>query len=208
MSGSNVVESALPRSAQEERLLPAATEVFLNKGFSATIDEIAAVAKASKITFYNHFGNKEQLFEHVINRRNESINASFAAALEGNISVEKGLLSVARQMITVLYSSDSVRLVRVLHAESERFPHLSEIFEKAGPERARSLLKGFIRRKMEEGTLRKADPDLAAEQFMHLALGELSRRLLLGLATVSKEQTEKRLKSAVDVFQRAYGSNG
>jgi TetR/AcrR family transcriptional repressor of mexJK operon len=207
MSGPKVVESVSPRSAQEERLLAAATEVFLDKGFSATtIDEIAAAAKASKITFYNHFGNKEQLFEAVVIRVNERINAGFAAALEGDISVEKGLLSFARQMMTVLYSGEAVRLLRVLHSESERFPHLGQIFEEAGPERGRELLTGFILKKMEGGKLRKAEPDLAAEHFMHLALGELSRRLLLGLATPRKEQIEKRLKSAVDVFQRAYAS--
>jgi TetR/AcrR family transcriptional regulator, mexJK operon transcriptional repressor len=207
MSGSKVVESGLPRSAQEERLLDAATEVFLDKGFSAaSLDEISAVAKASKITFYNHFGNKEQLFETVVIRVNERINASFAATLEGDISVDKGLLSFARQMMTALYSGEAVKLLRVLHSESERFPHLGEIFEECGPGRARALLKGFILKKMGDGKLRRADPDLAAEHFMHLALGELARRLLLGLATPSKEQIEKRLKSAVDVFQRAYAS--
>ena len=207
MFGPGLVEPALPRSAQEERLLAAATEVFLDKGFSAaTIDEIAAAAKASKITFYNHFGNKEQLFEAVVLRVNERIDSGFAAALKGNISVEKGLLSFARQMMTVLYSGEAIRLLRVLHSESERFPHLGQVFEQAGPERGRALLTGFILKKMEDGKLRRAEADLAAEQFMHLALGELSRRLLLGLVNPGKEEVEKRLKSAVDVFQRAYGS--
>ncbi|WP_263383585.1 TetR/AcrR family transcriptional regulator [Granulicella arctica] len=202
-----VAKSGLLRSTQEERLLAAATEVFLDKGFSATsMDEIAGAAKASKITFYNHFGNKDELFETVILRLNERIDARFAAALEGDISVEKGLVSFARLMMTVLYSGESIRLLRVLHSESERFPHLGHIFEKAGPERGRKLLTGFILKKMEAGKLRKLDPELAAEQFMHLALGELARLLLLGLATPSKEQVERRLNSAVDVFQRAYGA--
>jgi TetR/AcrR family transcriptional repressor of mexJK operon len=207
MSGTKVIEPSLPRSSQEERLLDAATEVFLDKGFSAaSLDEISAAAKSSKITFYNHFGNKEQLFEAVVIHVNERINASFAAALKGDISVEKGLLSCARQMMTALYSGEAVKLLRLLHSESERFPHLVEIFEEAGPGRARAFLRGFIKKKMEDGELRRADPDLAAEHFMHLALGELARRLLLGLVTPSKEQIEKRLKSAVDVFQRAYVS--
>ena len=202
-----VAKLSLRRSAQEERLLAAAAEIFLEKGFSATsVDEIAASAKASKITFYNHFGNKEQLFEKVVLRLNERIDEGFAAALEGDISIEKGLLAFARQLMTVLYSGEAVRLLRVLHSESERFPHLGQIFEKAGPERSRRLLTAFIVEKMEQGKLRKAEPELAAEQFMHLALGELSRRLLLGLVTPSKNDIERRLKSAVDVFKRAYSS--
>lgn len=206
MSRAKAVNSGQPRSTQEERLLAAATSVFLDKGFSASIDEIAAAAKASKITFYNHFGNKEQLFESVMIRLNEQIHASFAAALEGDISIEQALLSFARQLMKVLHSVEAVRLLRVLHAETERFPHLGQIFEEAGPARGHALLTGFIQKKMDDGTLRKADPDLAAEHFMHLALGELSRRLLLGLAIPRKEQIERRLKSAVDVFQRAYAT--
>jgi TetR/AcrR family transcriptional repressor of mexJK operon len=77
-------------------------EIFLEQGFSATsIDEIAAAAKATKITFYNHFGNKDEMFETVVIRVNERIHKSFAAALQGDISVEKGLLSFARQTMTI-----------------------------------------------------------------------------------------------------------
>ena len=207
MSNLKVVKSSLPRNAQEDRLLDAATQVFLEKGFTATtVDEIAAAAKASKITFYKHFGNKDELFETVVIRLNERIHQTFAAALEGQISTERGLLSFARQMMTVLYSVEAVKLLRVLHSESERFPHLGEVFEEAGPKQGRALLAGFLRKEMEDGKLRKADADLAAEHFMHLALGELSRRLLLGLVAPTKDQIEKKLKSAVDVFQRAYGS--
>ena len=207
MSSSKAVKSSSPRTAQEDRLLDAATQVFLEKGFTATsIDEIAAAAKASKITFYKHFGNKDELFETVVIRLNERIHKTFAAALEGQTSVERGLLSFAGEMMAVLYSVEAVKLLRVLHSESERFPHLSEVFEEAGPKQGRALLAGFLRKEMKDGRLRKADADLAAEHFMHLALGELSRRLLLGLASPTKDQIDKRLKSAVDVFQRAYGS--
>jgi hypothetical protein len=63
-----------------------------------------------------------------------------------------------------------VRILRALHSESERFPHLGEIFEEAAPKQARGLLPAFIRKEMEDGRLRKAEADLAAEQFMHLAV--------------------------------------
>jgi AcrR family transcriptional regulator len=68
-----------------DRLLNAATEVFLEKGFSAaTIDEMAIRAKAGKITFYNHFGNKEALFEAIILRINKTIFQGFVSALQAD----------------------------------------------------------------------------------------------------------------------------
>ena len=54
------------------RILEAARQVFLERGYqSASIDEIAEVAPASKPTIYAHFPGKEALFDavvtHVIN---------------------------------------------------------------------------------------------------------------------------------------------
>src|ERR1700747_3744516 len=49
------------------RILDAAQRVFLKRGYqSASIDEIAEVAPASKPTIYAHFEGKEALFEAVV----------------------------------------------------------------------------------------------------------------------------------------------
>src|ERR1700732_4042669 len=51
------------------RILDAAQRVFLKKGFqSASLDEIAEVAPASKPTIYAHFPGKEALFDAVVAR--------------------------------------------------------------------------------------------------------------------------------------------
>src|SRR5258706_8412417 len=51
------------------RILDAAQRVFLERGYqSASLDEIAEVAPASKPTIYAHFPGKEALFEAVVGR--------------------------------------------------------------------------------------------------------------------------------------------
>ena len=51
------------------RILDAAQRVFLTRGYqSASLDEIAEVAPASKPTIYAHFEGKEALFEAVVDR--------------------------------------------------------------------------------------------------------------------------------------------
>src|ERR1044072_6795608 len=44
----------------------AARDVFLARGFEAGIDVIAQRADVSKVTIYNHFGSKDEVFQAVI----------------------------------------------------------------------------------------------------------------------------------------------
>src|SRR6201997_950924 len=60
-----------PKDARDvkSRILDAAQQVFLKRGYqSASLDEIAEVAPASKPTIYAHFDGKEALFEAVVAR--------------------------------------------------------------------------------------------------------------------------------------------
>lgn len=200
---------ALPGEDQlTERLLNAATQVFLEKGFAATsVDEIAARAKASKLTFYNHFGNKEKLFEAIVIRTNKTMFQGFKDALGADLPMEEALYFFVRQMAELLYTEQAVKLVRVLHAEAARFPELADIFDRAGPQRAHALLAAYLGRKMEEGLLRRTDDCVAADHLIHMALGEAFRRVMLGLASApSPDEVEDRIRAALNVFMRAYAA--
>lgn len=54
-------------AASKERILEAAFEEFTKRGFAgARVDEIATRAKANKALLYQHYGDKEALFKHVL----------------------------------------------------------------------------------------------------------------------------------------------
>ena len=192
----------------KERLLIAATEVFLEKGFAATsVDEIASRAKASKLTFYNHFGNKEKLFEAIVMRLNSRMFEGFVNALEADVPMEQALYSFMKQLAEMLYTDQAVKLVRVLHGETARFPELAEIFDKAGPRRAHALLAAYFKQQIRQGLVVGADPLTAADHLIHMALGEAFRRVLLGLAsTPSPREVESRINAALKAFMRAYAT--
>jgi TetR/AcrR family transcriptional regulator, mexJK operon transcriptional repressor len=191
-----------------ERLLKAATEVFLEKGFAATsVDEIASRAKASKLTFYNHFGNKEKLFEAIVTRLNSTMFKGFVGALEADVPMDQALYFFVKQLAEMLYTDEAIKLVRVLHAEAARFPELADIFDRAGPQRAHALLAAYFAQKISKGFLRRVDPFTAADHLIHMALGEAFRRVLLGLSSApSRKDVESRIKTALKVFMRAYAT--
>ncbi|MGH3726735.1 MAG: TetR/AcrR family transcriptional regulator [Mycobacterium sp.] len=64
-----------------ERLLSAAREVFSERGFDATLDEIAARAGVGTGTAYRHFRDKYELASEVLGDATEQIASDARAAL-------------------------------------------------------------------------------------------------------------------------------
>ena len=58
--------------SKEQRITAAAEAIFAKHGFErATVDEIIALADVGKGTVYKYFGNKEQLFYHLVQKKNQ-----------------------------------------------------------------------------------------------------------------------------------------
>jgi AcrR family transcriptional regulator len=67
MVTSDAAPKARDAQATKARLLQAATEEFATHGIAgARVDRIAAAAKANKALIYSYFGNKDQLFDAVM----------------------------------------------------------------------------------------------------------------------------------------------
>ncbi|HEY9762320.1 MAG TPA: TetR/AcrR family transcriptional regulator [Trichocoleus sp.] len=117
-------------SAKAVQILQGALQEFLQNGYAGTsMDKVAARAKVSKPTVYNHFRDKEGLFQalvkHVAQERCQRVTG--AVPLQGAPDV------VLRQLATVTLSSivqDSEYLdfVRLVVGESGRFPVLAQTF--------------------------------------------------------------------------------
>jgi AcrR family transcriptional regulator len=77
--------SAMPRNADEtrERILDAAEHLFAKRGFDAvTVRQIMSRAGADVALAYYHFKSKRDLFDAVLLRRAQTLNALRLAALE------------------------------------------------------------------------------------------------------------------------------
>ena len=76
------------RDLTRARLLDAAEQVFIERGFHATsVDEVAEAAGFSKGAVYSNFESKDELFLAVLDRRVDSR----ALAIEGQIATDRPL---------------------------------------------------------------------------------------------------------------------
>jgi AcrR family transcriptional regulator len=125
------------------RILEAAQQVFLKRGYqSASIDEIAEVAPASKPTIYAHFHGKEALFEavvaHVINGL-----ANFKGYTPKGRTMQDKLTSLGTELVE-RFMEDTVRVTRATIAEAERFPALSRHVHESGRDRTAAAVSHVL----------------------------------------------------------------
>ena len=119
----------------EERILDAASHVFLERGFSgASVDEIAEVACAGKPTIYARFLGKQALFTAVIERLVNRSTSLEAYSCPGG-SIEGRLEALATVILTTVLTPETIGLIRVAVAEARRFPDLASNVSRMARER-------------------------------------------------------------------------
>jgi TetR/AcrR family transcriptional regulator, mexJK operon transcriptional repressor len=195
-----------PPGGKAESILAAAKKTFLASGFgTVSMDTIAREAGASKATLYAHFAGKEELFGAVIGRECERYLTSFSTSELDPGDVRASLTVLGRRFLELVLSPDSIALHRIILAEVTRFPMLGEVFWRAGPERQRVQIEGFLQSAAASGTLSFRDTRLAAEQFISLVRGEIQLRQLLRLeADADEPSIRDTVVAAVDTFMLAF----
>jgi TetR/AcrR family transcriptional regulator, mexJK operon transcriptional repressor len=196
----------VPTLGKAESILAAAKRAFLAAGFGAvSMDTIAREAGVSKATVYAHFGSKEELFGAVIERECERYFDRFSAGELDPRDVRASLTVLGRRFLELILSPDAIALHRIILGEVTRFPMLGEVFWRAGPERERVQIEGFLRRAAAAGALTLTDPRRAAEQFVSLVRADVQLRQLLRLQTEpSDREIEIVVEGAVGTFIRAF----
>jgi TetR/AcrR family transcriptional repressor of mexJK operon len=166
------VPAAAPgREAKRDAILEAARKVFMEVGFgTSSMDSIAAEAKVSKQTVYNHFGSKEELFAAMVRYFVEQKLTVFTEAAKSG-KPEETLRTIAHNFLDPDVAEQRVAMYRVLMAEGPRFPELGDIFYSAGPAVVRKYLADYLAEQHARGLMRVEDPMLTAEQFFGMLNG-------------------------------------
>lgn len=193
--------------AKREAIIDAAAKVFFDVGYAASsIEQIAADAGVSKVTIYNHFGDKRALFSASVDHECDRMRGHFAIeSFPADASIRERLSVLAEAITAFLSRPEMVQFERRIAAETEKEPELGIAFLKAGPWRMKQAFGLFLAMEAERGALAIEDPGLAAEQFVSMCkgMGDLERRFG---ATPSDADNRKRITGAVDVFLKAYAT--
>jgi AcrR family transcriptional regulator len=143
------------KALRNEQILAAAFDVFAAHGYAETrLDEVARRAGVAKGTIYLYFKDKEQLFRAVVQslvqKRFDAIAGTFKGTAE----------QLLRELLSRIYSqvvrNEKVRsIVRLLIAESGRFPQLTEIYHREIIAPAMKAVGQVLMRGIASGEFRK-----------------------------------------------------
>lgn len=209
MTQKNSVPVAEPGYEPRERglrrrdlFLDAALAVFIERGYeAASLQEIVTRAGGSLATLYRLFGNKEGLFQAVIQRKSESVFGGITVPEQTNEPPQELLFRLGCRLLDLVLSGDAIGVYRLIIAEGAKNPRLREIFMELAPQRIYKFLTDYFNLQIKAGRFRHCDPALAAVQFVEMIKGDYYMRGLLGVEIkLSKQQRQRVVRHAVDVF--------
>ena len=196
------VKSDIKRQA----ILETAYRLFRTQGFDKTsMTEITTQVGGSKATVYSHFPSKEELFVECMMAALENYMSGTLKHLDASRTEPRSaLLNFGSSVLNFICSPEQLEVRRLIIAEAARSGTGKLFFDKITALRAR--LSAFLTACMASGSLRRADPDLAAEQLGAMLEAEMLEPLLLQVREGSPDEREtaRAARRAVDAFLRAY----
>jgi AcrR family transcriptional regulator len=151
-----------------DAILAGAMQEFLANGYAATtMDRVTAAAGVSKTTVYSYFQDKEGLFTALIGRlAQEKYQAIFNPQdpqfLEGEPKIV--LRQLANNILDNIGGSpELLSFVRLIVAESGRFPSLAQVFVRNVHKKGLDVIGQYFTAHPE---LQLGDPEVAARVFM------------------------------------------
>lgn len=169
-------------------VLDAARKLFLRNGYAGTtMEDIAALAGLTKRTLYNHYADKDALFNEII----EQVIAYaevFASGLHEEFTfgitaanLRTALDDLACRLAQGIVRKEVIALRRLMIGEARGFPDLGREYFDRAPGQVLEALASVFGRLGQDGLLSVPDARRAAAQFAYLVAGEpLDRAVLVG----------------------------
>ncbi|PZA12540.1 TetR family transcriptional regulator [Rhodopseudomonas palustris] len=188
------------------RLLDVATRLFMERGFDATtIDAVAEEARVSKLTVYSRYTDKRGLFEAALRREIARWLAPLSNGVEErrnnplNGSLEAWFVSIGRQIQEIGSTPRVTAIMRTLSFQAANFPDLARLAYEEGWGRAVSTLAVLFDHFNEQGLVRVPDAAAAAETFLNIVVGPLTRLTMFDIA-IDEKTRDRQLRLAVKLF--------
>jgi len=154
---------ARPKSIDDEQILEAAREVFLEEGIQATTAEIAERAGISEGTIYRRFSTKHELFVAAMDIPHPPQWVRTLREVDEDDDLREALEQISLEAIAFFEEIiPKITMVICNLGEEQLFQSESE----APPLRALKPTIRFFERERSRGRIRGCDPEITARMFL------------------------------------------
>jgi AcrR family transcriptional regulator len=166
------------------------------------MEAIARAAGIAKQTLYSRYPDKHAVFIDVIPWAMSRYERPESQTKTDDADLASALTTIARDALARATDPKLVRLQRIAMNESGRFPEFALSAETMTWSPRLRAVMDLLRRHQASGAVEIEDVELAAEHFLTLVQVLPARLADFGVFR-SKQQEERHLRSAVDLFMRA-----
>jgi AcrR family transcriptional regulator len=193
--------------AVRERILEAAFEAFMKRGYAAASTlEIASRARVSKRELYSLVGNKQQMLIACIAERSSrrlTVPAELPVPRDRE-TLGHVLSAFGAQLLREVSDPVVIAVFRLAIAEVNQAPEVARLLDSIGRETTRAALRKLMSQAQEFGILEGRPAELA-DQFIGLLWRDLLVGLMLGVAErPGPKEAAARARDATAAFLRIH----
>lgn len=198
-------QSITNHTSHEDRILEAASELFLENGYEVTSTaEIASHARVSKRELYACFRDKRAILTSVIGRLQAETKLTLDVEWSSGEDLRTVLLRAGSQLLRFISSERFGKLFRIVASETFRDPITARDFFSLGPGAGRLATAAYLKRQMAAGNICKCNTLQAADDFLDLLISaQYLTAVVLGQAE-RPLRIRARVNHAIDVFLSFY----
>ncbi|MFH7809009.1 MULTISPECIES: TetR/AcrR family transcriptional regulator [unclassified Acinetobacter] len=191
---------------KRQRILNVARQLFLQHGYhGSSMDQIAKEAHVTKLTVYNHFQDKANLFSCAIEETCEKLMLGRSFQLQCAEDFQPMLKQICTLSMYIINLPEAIKLEHLLlQLAAEQNPLLHN-FYKASHLKMQTIWEQFFHQAQTLGVLQFEQVNDAITLLMSLLFGYRHQEMLLGMNEVpSAEQCEQIIQEAISIFLFRY----
>lgn len=192
--------------SQRKRLdiLNAAETLFFQQGFEHTsMDQVASLAGVSKRTVYNHFENKDVLFQAILVFMFEKVRKDNAVLFNSDKPVNEQLTQIAEQEVALLTSKEFLKVAKVAFMQMLQQPDLAKSLANNSMGCMQDLV-AFLEQATLAQKLQVEDAEFAAKQFVYQLKSLIFYPLLYGFEQQDSKANAEVIRQTVKMFLARY----
>lgn len=201
------IHSGRPKDLEKRaKILQAAKSIFLKMGYHATnMNQIAKEAGVTKLTVYNHFQDKGNLFICAIEESCEESIRTKQFELTADSDFKQALQLMCQRALSIIYLPEALKLDCLLFELAAEQSPLTQQFFDASHTRMCHVWCDFFEQAIAFKFIQADAPLKQTELIISLMLGIRHQQVLLGLAPVpTANEIDQIIQHAIEIFLLKY----